>query len=55
MYRKLSQQDIPIILKNPNPHLQRLLRIMQLDRIFVIKHEPQDQAGDASPGDLSEA
>lgn len=46
IYRKLSQQDIPIILKNPNPHLQRLLRIMQLDRIFVIKHEAQNKAGD---------
>ena len=42
MYRKLSRQNIPMILKNPNPHLQRLLRIMQLDRIFVIKLETEE-------------
>lgn len=39
IYRKLSKQNVSIILKNPNPHLQRLLRIMQFDRIFVIQYE----------------
>jgi anti-sigma B factor antagonist len=39
-HREFSQQNIPIVLYNPNSHLQRLLRIMQFDRVFEIEsHE----------------
>lgn len=38
--REFVEAGIQIILKNPNPHLKRLLRIMGFDRTFII--EPDD-------------
>jgi anti-anti-sigma factor len=39
-HRDFSGQNIDIVLRNPNSHLKRLLRIMQFDRVFII--EPKD-------------
>lgn len=36
-HRDFSNENIQIILQHPNPHLKRLLRIMQFDRVFVIE------------------
>jgi anti-sigma B factor antagonist len=36
-HKDFSHENIQIILQNPNPHLKRLLRIMQFDRVFVIE------------------
>ena len=36
-HKEFSSENIQIVLQNPNPHLKRLLRIMQFDRIFVIE------------------
>ena len=35
-HRILSAKDIQIVLRNPNSHLQRLFRIMEFDRVFII-------------------
>lgn len=35
--KEFSTNDIKIVLKNPNSHLSRLLRIMQFDRIFTVE------------------
>ena len=37
IHRDLSGRNIKMILQNPGPHLRRLLRIMQFDRIFTIE------------------
>ena len=37
MHRIFSKEDIPIVLRNPNSHLYRLLRIMQFSHIFEIE------------------
>ena len=36
-HKEFSSENIQVVLQNPNPHLKRLLRIMQFDRIFVIE------------------
>jgi len=36
-HKEFSAENIQIALQNPNPHLKRLLRIMQYDRVFVIE------------------
>ncbi|MBI1879357.1 MAG: STAS domain-containing protein [Chloroflexi bacterium] len=36
-HKDFSNENIQIVLQNPNPHLKRLLRIMQFDRVFVIE------------------
>ena len=36
-HKDFSNENIQITLQNPNPHLKRLLRIMQFDRVFVIE------------------
>ncbi len=36
-HKEFSSENIQIVLQNPNPHLKRLLRIMQFDRIFAIE------------------
>ena len=36
-HKEFSSENIQIALQNPNPHLKRLLRVMQFDRIFVIE------------------
>lgn len=38
-HKEFSRADIPIILRYPNPHLNRLFQIMQFDRIFTIEFE----------------
>lgn len=38
-YREFSKKDIQIILQNPNPHLKRLFRIMQFDRVFTVEED----------------
>jgi anti-anti-sigma factor len=35
-----AKQNIQVVLRNPNPHLRRLLRIMQFDLVFPIEMEP---------------
>lgn len=35
--KEFSEKGIQIVLKNPNPHLKRLLRMMKFDRIFTIE------------------
>ncbi len=37
IYKEVSKNDIQIVLKNPNTHLHRLLRIMNFDRLFYIE------------------
>ena len=34
LYQACSSQDICLILRNPNHHLERILQIMQLNRLF---------------------
>jgi anti-anti-sigma factor len=41
VYRQLSGKNIPIVLRNPNKHFRRLLRNMQLDRLFEIDTGPE--------------
>lgn len=36
-HKDFANEAIQIFLQNPNPHLKRLLRIMQFDRVFVIE------------------
>jgi anti-anti-sigma factor len=36
LYRQFSEQNMPIVLQNPGPYLSRVLRIMQLDRLFEV-------------------
>jgi anti-anti-sigma factor len=38
IYRQLADHQFRIILRNPSPHLQRILRIMQIDRLFQVEH-----------------
>lgn len=37
LYKQLSDENIPLILRNPNAYLQRILRIMQVDHFFEIE------------------
>jgi anti-anti-sigma factor len=37
MYRQLAQCQVDLVLRNPSPHLQRILRIMQFDRLFRVE------------------
>lgn len=36
-HKEFSEENIQIILQNPNPHLKRLFRIMQFDRVFTVE------------------
>ena len=36
-YKEFSSHNIDIILRNPNPHLFRLFRLMQFDQVFTIE------------------
>jgi len=36
LYKQLSKKNIQVILRNPNPHLRQMLRIMQFDQIFSV-------------------
>ncbi len=37
LYKQLAQRNIQVVLRDPNPHLRRVLRIMQFDRIFRVE------------------
>lgn len=37
LYKELVQHNVAIVLRNPGPYLSRVLRIMQLDRMFEIE------------------
>ncbi|MCL4297768.1 MAG: STAS domain-containing protein [Anaerolineae bacterium] len=37
LYKQLSDKNIPLVLRNPNAYLQRILRIMQVDHFFEIE------------------
>ncbi|MCK6628580.1 MAG: STAS domain-containing protein [Anaerolineae bacterium] len=37
LYKQFSPQNIQIVLRNPNPYLRRVLRIMQFDRVFKVE------------------
>lgn len=37
--KEFARQNVQIVLQNPNPHLRRLFRIMQFDRVFVIESD----------------
>jgi anti-anti-sigma factor len=39
LYQGCSSQGGQLILCNPNHHLERILQIMQLNRLFIIEHE----------------
>lgn len=39
LYQVCSSQGASLILRNPNHHLERILQIMQLNRLFTIEHE----------------
>jgi anti-anti-sigma factor len=39
LYQGCSSLGIQLILCNPNHHLERILQIMQLNRLFIIEHE----------------
>ena len=38
MHQQLAERNIPIILRNPSPHLRQILRIMQFDHLFKIEY-----------------
>lgn len=38
-HKDFSQEQIDVVLKNPNDHLNRLLHIMQFDKIFLIEFD----------------
>jgi anti-anti-sigma factor len=38
--KEFARRNVQIVLQNPNPHLRRLFRIMQFDRLFVIESNP---------------
>ncbi len=38
--KEFAKEGVEIILRNPNPHLQRLFRIMQFDNLLNV--EPDD-------------
>jgi anti-anti-sigma factor len=42
LYQGCSGQDAQLILRNPNHHLERILQIMQLNRLFTIEHEDSE-------------
>ena len=49
IYQEGSSRGISITLRNPNQHLHRILKIMQLNRLFLIEHqeaEDDDQIKD---------
>lgn len=46
LHKQLAPQNIQIVLRHPSNHLQRLLRIMQFDRIFRIVVEDDGPTGD---------
>ena len=39
LYKEMTEQNIHLALQNPTPHLSRVLRIMQFDRIFEIGYD----------------
>lgn len=45
LYKQLSEENIPLVLRNPNSYLQRILRIMQVDHFFEIE-VGKDSEGD---------
>ena len=42
LYQGCSGQGAQLILRNPNHHLERILQIMQLNRLFLIEHEDRE-------------
>ncbi len=43
LYRQFSAQNIQIVLYNPHPYLIRVLRIMQVDRVFKVEMDKSAQ------------
>ncbi|MBI1881212.1 MAG: STAS domain-containing protein [Chloroflexi bacterium] len=39
LYKQFSEQNMRIALRNPSPYLSRVLRIMQLDRLFELESD----------------
>jgi anti-anti-sigma factor len=37
--KEFSRANVEIVLQKPNPHLKRLFRIMQFDRVFVVESD----------------
>jgi len=37
--KEFTNENVQIILKNPNSHLNRLFQIMQFDRVFTIEFD----------------
>lgn len=35
--KEFTKENVQIVLRNPNPHLNRLFQIMRFDRAFVIE------------------
>jgi anti-anti-sigma factor len=42
LYQSCSSHGIQLILYNPSHHLERILQIMQLNRLFIIEHEDRE-------------
>jgi anti-sigma B factor antagonist len=45
LYQECAHENIQLILRNPSQHLERIIKIMQLTRLFIIEHD-EDQAGE---------
>ncbi|MBE7549609.1 MAG: STAS domain-containing protein [Anaerolineales bacterium] len=50
LYRQLSDENIPLVLRNPNSYLQRILRIMQVDHFFEIDVGENPKGNHDNPG-----
>jgi anti-anti-sigma factor len=48
LYKQLSDKNIPLVLRNPNSYLQRILRIMQVDHFFHVEVGENPEGGQES-------
>lgn len=39
LYKQFSEEGLRLVLRNPSPYLSRVLRIMQLDRVFEVESD----------------
>jgi anti-anti-sigma factor len=48
LHKQLAQKNIQVVLRNPNPHLRRVLHIMQFDRIFSVEADDEAEISGSS-------
>jgi anti-anti-sigma factor len=53
LYRQLIDQHIQLVLRNPTVYLSRVLRIMQIDRIFEVEFDENPEGGKESDSKIS--